>query len=479
MTKDPTPLCGTHSGAIWQGYHHAWEYNHRLNRFGSYVRRARAGEDACMPGPWVAGHTAASGTGDDTAHFTEFVTQVSDAKGIAFQAGSVVVKAECPRGVLTPFIIRVDDLLLAPELQRRDTYTVILNGFDIHAEQHSEKVMTLDLEVTDPQILVEGTRARFRILGELRFDCRSPECQLLPVRLEVERVGASSDVGRGDDAAGDGVLSAPVVAESRPKRGIDRRRVDRAARWLKRQLAQMTDVEEIKRSIVGTTGDTTRRRFARALGRRFFLRVLKLRLSAPYVIRVHYVIIAADREALRVTESSDFEHQYAWDMDEEIHHEAVGSLSIFVPGDDPVQYAVNTLAFRRLFLDVTFDEAQGTSDPVQWGKGMHMLDWHTAIRDIEPQPTGVSATLDLFYKNWSDAMNQIITLTTWGAVRAAGRARIGARLALLQFREAEGGRQQRVPGSIYWPGAGRSAADDPQARFERTLGACSAGEREA
>ena len=35
------------------------------------------------------------------------------------------------------------------------------------------------------------------------------------------------------------------------------------------------------------------------------------------------------------------------------------------------------------------------------------------------------ADLDLFYKNWSDAMNQVITFTTWGAVRAAGRARIG------------------------------------------------------
>ena len=244
MTRDATALRGTQSAAIWQGYHHAWEYNHRLNRFGSYVRRARAGTDASTPGPLVVGHTAASGTGDDTAHFTEFVTQVSDVKGVTFQAGSAAVTVECQRGVLTPFIIRVDDLRLAPELRQRDTYTVILNGFDIYAEQHSEKVMTLDLEVTDPQVLGEGTRARFRLLGELRFDCRSPECQLLPVRVEVEKVGRRGADAGGTDAVGadaggaetdgDGMTPGRAMPEPRSKRGIDRRRVDRFARWLKR-----------------------------------------------------------------------------------------------------------------------------------------------------------------------------------------------------------------------------------------------------
>ncbi len=468
MTTDSPPRASD-SAVLWQGYHHAWEYNHRLNRFGSYVRRARSGAASGTPGPAVVGHTAASGTGDDTAHFTEFVTEVRNAKGVAFQSGSAVVTAECPRGVLTPFIIRVDDLPLAPELQQRDTYTVILNGFDIYAKEHSEKIMTLDLEVTDPQILAGGTRARFRMLGELRFDCRSSECQLLPLRLEVERIGK----GGGEDGASDGgeedIAPMPVIHEPRTRRGIDRRRVDRAARWLKRQLAQMTDVEEIKRSVLGDTEDTARRRVFRIPGRRYLFRYLKLRMSAPYVIRVHYLIIGADRDALTVTESADYEHQYDWDMEEEIHHEAIGSLPVRVTGDDPLAYAVNTLAFRRLSLDVIFDETQGTSDPVQWGKGMHFLEWHTAIRDIGPQGTGTEATLDLFYKNWSDAMNEIITLMTWGAVRAAGRARIGARLALLQFREAEDGRQQLLPGRIYWPGRGRSAERDPQARLERAL----------
>ncbi len=32
MSPEPT---GTSSAAIWQGFRHAWAYNHRLNRFGS------------------------------------------------------------------------------------------------------------------------------------------------------------------------------------------------------------------------------------------------------------------------------------------------------------------------------------------------------------------------------------------------------------------------------------------------------------
>lgn len=477
MTRGPAPPRSSNNAAIWQGYHHTWEYNHRLNRFGSYVRRTGSSSRAQGDqGVVVVGHTAASGTGDDTAHFTEFVTEVQEVQGVAFQTGYASATVECQRGNLTPFIIRVDNLALAPELQGRDMYTVVLNGFDLYALQHSEKIMTLDLEVTDPQLTAAGTQVRFRILGDLRFDCRSPECQLLPLRLEVERVARNpADAEQEMEDTGDSMPDEPVMPEPKHRHGLDRRRVDRVARWLKRQLADMTDVDEIKRSMVGEDSDTSRRRLFRILGRHFFLRILKWRLSAPYVIRVHYLLIAADHDALTVTESADFEHQYAWDMETEIAEEALGQCPIRVVGDDPSRYAVNTLAFRRILLDVCFDETQGSDDPVQWGKGMHMLAWHTALRNIRadsegnPKDSAIGATLDLFYKNWSIAMNEVITLTTWGAVRAAGKARIGARLALLQFRKARGGQQTALSGRIYWPGAGRSAIHNPQARFERAL----------
>ena len=450
------PSMDSHSAVIWQGYQHQWEYNHRVNRFGSYVRHR-----ACQGGATstVVGHTAASGTGNDTAHFCEYATEIRSAEGVAFQPGSGETVVECQRGDRTPFVIRVDDLELAPELQGRDTYTVVLNGFDLCALQHADKIVTFDVDVTEPLIYDGGTKARFYIVGHLCFDCRSPECQLLPIRLESEAVRK--------DEHQEPELDGPAPAPERPRRGLDRRKFDRAVHWIKRQLATMMDVEEVKRSLQARDQDAPRRRLFRLLGRRFYLRFLKWELSAPYALYVHYLLVGGDRDALAVHDSPFFEHQYSWDLEHEIWQEEVGVLPVTVQGGDVEAYAVNTLAFRRLSIDIEIDEALGTEDPLQWGKGMHLLEWSMAIRDIQPATGGVRAELDLFFKCWSEAMNQVITLTTWGAVRGAGRARIGARLALLQFKSATTGGQREMPGRIYWPGGGLNAAGDPRSRFER------------
>lgn len=453
----------SHSAVFWQGYQHQWEYNHRVNRFGSYVRQ-QAGQDGAARA--VVGHTAASGTGGDTARFCEFVTEVRSAEGVAFQQGCGETVVECPRGDVMPFVIRVDDLELAPELQGRDTYTVVLNGFDLRALQHSDKIVALNVEVTDPQIYAGGTKARFYIVGHLCFDCRSPECQLLPIRLESEamRQDEHKETGEPEPASG-----APDLALQRPRRGIDRRRFDRAVHWIKRQLTTMMGVEEVKQSLQARDADAPRRRLFRFLGRRFYLRFLKWELSAPYALSVQYLLVGGDRDAFAVQDSDFFEHQYSWDLEHEIHCEEVGVLPVTVRAKDVESYAVNTLAFRRLAMDIEIDEMLGTEDPIQWGKGMHLLEWCMAVRDIEPVREGIQARLDLFFKCWSEAMNRVITLTTWGAVRGAGSARIGARLALLQFKRAATGGQRRMPGRIYWPGRGLSAVSDPRACFERPL----------
>jgi hypothetical protein len=262
---------------------------------------------------------------------------------------------------------------------------------------------------------------------------------------------------------------AAEMPEPRRKRGIDRRKVDRVAHWLKQKLQRLTGVEEVKRSIIGEGGDTLRRRLFSLFGRDVYLRFLKWRFSAPYILRVHYLIIAGNHEALAVSESPYLEHTYSWDLEHEIHHEECGTLAVEIPCIAGADHSINTLAFRHIYLDVVFDEELGSEDPIQWGKGMHLLEWHTAIRDIESRGGSVTANLDLFYKNWSEAMNEVITLTTWGAVRAAGQANLGVRLALLQMRGAVSSGQLRVPGRIYWPGRGLSARTDPRARCEQAL----------
>jgi hypothetical protein len=459
METTTAPHAGN-SALIWQGFHHAWTYNHRLNRLGSYVLQPQALPGCDQP---LAVHTAASGTGGDSADFAEYATWIANAEGVAFQAGMAEVVVECQRGDPEPFVIRVEDLPLAPELRDRDVMTVVINGFDLIASEHAEKLLTLDLEVNDPVVVDGGEQARFQIFGNLCLDCRSSECQLLPLRLEIERPTAPDkdeiEIHNGAN---------PTLPPPWQRRGISRGRVDHMAKWIKRRLIKLTDVEEVKRSIAGDDGDILRRQLFRMFGRRIFLKFLKWRFSAPYILRVHYLIIAGDADALRVTESPLVTQSYDWDMETEIHAAEIGSAPVSVAADGADAYAVQTLAFRRLHTDVMIDETQGTEDPIQWGKGMHLLEWHLAIHDIAATDGAVHAELDLFYKNWSEAMNEVITLTTWGAVRAAGSANFAARLALLQFRAAQDGVQQRLPGRIRWPGGGLNAERDPRASFYRT-----------
>jgi hypothetical protein len=444
------------SALLWQGFHHDWEYNHRLNRFGSYVRWPSDGA-----GEPVIGHTAASGTGGDVAHFSELVTRV-EAAGVAFQAGCGEAEIECPRAVTTTFRIPVEGLELAPELAGRDTYAVLLNGFDLVAERHADKLIAFDVEVTEPVVYAGGARIRFDVLGQLRFDCRTAECQLWPFSLGIERDGRR----RGRRAG------PHVPPPERRKRGIrNRPALEQGVNWLKRQIAQLTDLENVKRGIVGRDEDRLRRRLFRLFGRQFVLRLLKWRIITPYTLRVHYLIVAGDQDALRVTDSQLIENVYAWDAETEIHRDQIGRLRVAVAGEDPGAYGVNTFGFKRLSLSTELDPAFGSSNLIQWGTGMHLLSWDTAVRDIEPVGDRVGATLDLFYKSWSEAMHEVITLTTWGAVRSAGTARVGARLALLQFKGPAADEQLVLPGRIHWPGAGRSAREDPRARLERPLDA--------
>jgi hypothetical protein len=445
-----------HTAAIWQGYHHAWEYNHRVNRFGSYVEQGHAS-------PATVVHTAASGTGGDTAHFCEFVTEIAAGQEIGFQGGSGETVVECQRTDLTPFVIRIDDLELAPALQARRKYTIVLNGFDLYALEHSEKIVTFDLDVTEPTIYDGGRKARFYIVGHLRFDCRSAECQLLPIRIESEAV----ERRRGKKKKQENPPPAPPPPPHH-KRGLDRRKFERAVNWFKRQLVQWMGVDEIKQSVLEESGDTLRRRLFRFFGRRYYLRFLKWRISAPYLVRVHFLLIGGDTDAL-TTREVEYEHTYEWDLEHEIDPQDIGTLDIEVQAENTNAYDVNTLAFRHLSMDIALDEKQGTEDPIQWGRGMHLLEWNMAIREIATGAEHIQAKLDLFYKNWSEAMNRVITFTTWGAVRGAGRARIGARLALLQLKGARAKRQREMPGHIYWPGKGRNAREDPRARSERPV----------
>ncbi len=446
------------STLLWQGFRHAWQYNHRLNRLGSYVRPQTQSGTPVDP---IVGHTAASGTGGDVAHFTEYVTPI-EAPDVGIQMGCGETTVECIRAETTAFRIKVEDLALDPSLQGKDDLTAVINGFDLIAEQQADKLIAFDLEITDPIVYAGGTKARFNILGSLRFDCRTGECQLWPFRMEMEKVGQRR---RGEKRR------SPSPDETqRPSRGIPRYQfLEKGVSWLKRQIATFTDLENVKEAVVGDDQDTLRRRLFRVVDRQFYLSLLKWRIATPYLLRVHYLILAGDDASMSVTESDYLENTYDWDAVHEVHRDVQGIRSIEVEGKPPDAFGLNTLAFTHLSLETQIDHAFSADNPIQWGQGMHLLEWNLAIRDIHTEDKCVRATLDLFYKCWSEAMNEIITLTTWGALRSAGRATVGVRLALLQLKQGSPATQIALPGKIRWPGGGMNAKEHPRAKFERPI----------
>jgi hypothetical protein len=367
------------------------------------------------------------------------------------------------RAVTTPFRIKIDALELAPKLVSRQIYAVVINGFDLCARHHADKLISFDLEITEPTVHENGTRIRFNILGSMCFDCRTAECQLWPLALEMEEVGRR----RRSPTAEEPHPSAARRTHRR-KRGIrNRPAIEQAVDWLKRQIARFTDLETVKRGVLGRDEDRLRRRLFRLFGRRFVLRLLKWRIVTPYVLRVHYLIVGGDASALEVTESRLFRNSYSWDTELELHRDETGVQPIVVQGNDPQAYDVNTVAFKHLSLETRLDQEFGTSNPIQWGKGMHLLEWDMALRKVQATGDQVSAQLDLFYKSWSEAMNEVITFTTWGALRSAGSADLSARVILLQFKKATSSGQLRLPGEIHWPGGGLNARTHPSACYER------------
>ena len=61
---------------IWQGFHHVWEYNHRVNRMGDWLT------DIDYDNGYSANsyHSAASGIGPDKCDYSTFLTQLKTSK---------------------------------------------------------------------------------------------------------------------------------------------------------------------------------------------------------------------------------------------------------------------------------------------------------------------------------------------------------------------------------------------------------------
>jgi hypothetical protein len=178
-----------------------------------------------------------------------------------------------------------------------------------------------------------------------------------------------------------------------------------------------------------------------------------------YTLRVHYVVVAGDDHELQITQSDAIEHEYEWDRRGRYEiGDPTGRLPV-----PPIQgsqgYGASTLAFKRIFVDLTRKKGPPLT-PWKQDIAMHLLEWNMAISDIIQDEMGrVTATLDLFFKNWRKGMKRARPWRSWFAYKDAGGVLFGVKLVLLQFKAADIFRDT-FPDSIEWEGRDQPADTD-------------------
>lgn len=156
---------------VWNGFTQAWGYNHRLNSLGDYVGPLACEDDACTAD---LVHTAASGSGSDTARWQAHHTLVTAPKA-GFRQGATLLTFADEEGEGVLLRESVTERVPAEGLLAgRGAYTAVLGGFDVYSTDDADKVQRLELGVGD--VTVDGDALVFDVEVALRLDCDSPEC---------------------------------------------------------------------------------------------------------------------------------------------------------------------------------------------------------------------------------------------------------------------------------------------------------------
>jgi hypothetical protein len=316
----------TDTAVIWRGFDQKWtQANHRLNRLGDYVGGINCTGSSCSAN---LVHGAASGLAGDVARYTTYYTTLS-ARGVGFQPGHRTFVLSGKEGQPIEREFSVSEAADA-NMRNRDQVVVLLNGFDLCAEDAADKPEHFRIAMTNPVYDPDDGTFSFRVIAQLTADCDSAECK--------------------------------------PPETVN------------------------------------------------------------YNLRVHFLIVGADEEAMHVV-SREFSQSYAWNTSDEIHLQDLDRDRMLYgePG-----YPVGVFAFRSLEL---------TLDRDHW-----MFEWASFVRpkSYNGQTGEGECSLALMFKQWTPGMMV-------GAVKKAGSATMSARVALLQFKEASRG-NETYSGSIEWPG---------------------------
>lgn len=167
--------------SIWSGFTQSWDFNHRINRLGDYVKADTCrGSGATCSAKVV--HTAASGIAPDNAAAKSYWWQVQ-ASGVGFATTSVTLPIKGRKGTDLRNSETVRISLREPALESlrgRSQYVALLNGFDLTAKSEtgdSDKLVKFDLKATRPSYSAESRAITFKVKNVANLACtKTAEC---------------------------------------------------------------------------------------------------------------------------------------------------------------------------------------------------------------------------------------------------------------------------------------------------------------
>jgi hypothetical protein len=453
------------SALLWQGYKHRWDYNHRVKRFGSYVHHVT---DHGGPRKAIIGHTGASGWGDDELKFVDYYTHVEKAEGVWFQTGYWDVEIDCTRLQHNRF----ETTFTAPldkTLRGLDDYAVVLNGFDLRAVTVADKLMDLDLEITDAS--PDESSISFTIRGHLQFDCRSLEClsddlfkrerpEQTALRDEIKSLLSVIDLGDQLDTSSPESFFASLKNVAHEFGEIVEETTKE--RVLRRHLKKIKDAQP---DVANEIGDYLRSvAHVKPLMQSEAMQDLSPRVT-PYALRVHFLIVGGNADALNICRSFEMpkSQEYSWSLKKEAKAKDWGQANGRFT-DHKTEFEHDVPALSRLSVSLKIDSEAHHHANQGACEAMHMMELNTAVHSPQRKNGSVDVALELFFKAWEKGM-ETGHVGSGGSLRMAGSASLSAEAILLQF-DGRSEPKERV-GTIEWGGIIDPELDNPESMEPR------------
>jgi len=153
---------------LWQGFQHAWTYNHRINRLGNFVHNQQD--------QLTAVHASATGLGaDSTFYSTHFA--VLEQSGLAHISGKArfVIDYKEKDYMTQQLKVRIS---LPRGFEHTDQQIALLNGFDLMTLDQADKLHHLHIEMVDVHYNAEENYLALNLRADLMVDCESLECHM-------------------------------------------------------------------------------------------------------------------------------------------------------------------------------------------------------------------------------------------------------------------------------------------------------------